>query len=327
MNSDGMLGMRLFPDYAPEPDDHTPLPQDYARALHDHIHGQDEAVRVASVIAWNHQHGRRQTALFMGPTGCGKTEIWRQLSARIDNVTIVDGSQLTANGFRGLHIRDIFQACHSRADSERLLLVVDEADKLMEPLTNSDGCDYSRALQNEFLKICDGDTVTYSAESNRYSTAFTVNCKRVSVVFLGAFEGMLEKMDKARKSGQKTIGFGSNPTLEPVSHTDITIDDLIGYGNVRREIAGRIQTITVMHGMTATDYRAILDAPTMSPISILAQEYGKQIIVDERLKDDLCATAAEQKLGVRYVTNQLRQHVNRALYDDPLAGTLIIGNP
>ena len=49
---------------------------------------------------------------------------------------------------------------------KKMLIVIDEADKLFEPSIGSAGVDYSRKIQNEFLKIMDGDKVDFVSEGN-----------------------------------------------------------------------------------------------------------------------------------------------------------------
>lgn len=54
-------------------------------------------------------HGKKRNVLFAGPTGCGKTEIWRVLSQLYPNIQIVDGTMLTMEGWSGaFKLRDIF---------------------------------------------------------------------------------------------------------------------------------------------------------------------------------------------------------------------------
>lgn len=43
------------------------------------IIGQDAAVKAAAMTVYNHYEGRPSVSLFIGPTGSGKTEIWRAL--------------------------------------------------------------------------------------------------------------------------------------------------------------------------------------------------------------------------------------------------------
>lgn len=52
------------------------------------VYGQKEAKRAAAMLLWNHVNGRRQNVLFAGPTGCGKTEIFRQLAKLYPNIVI-----------------------------------------------------------------------------------------------------------------------------------------------------------------------------------------------------------------------------------------------
>lgn len=76
-------------------------PKDVEQWLHSDIGGivgQDAACRAASMIIYNHFERRPSVSLFIGPTGCGKTEIWRALRREYsaDNVHIIDASTLTA---------------------------------------------------------------------------------------------------------------------------------------------------------------------------------------------------------------------------------------
>lgn len=58
------------------------------------------------------------------------------------------------------HMKDIFLE-EPTEKAKKLLVVIDEADKLFEPMVGSGGTDFSRAIQNEFLKVMDGEEVTF----------------------------------------------------------------------------------------------------------------------------------------------------------------------
>ena len=49
--------------------------------------------------------------------------------------------------------------------------------KMMEPKVASGGTDYAKMIQNELLKLMDGDTLTFTDEKNR-DTKTTINCSR-----------------------------------------------------------------------------------------------------------------------------------------------------
>ena len=86
-----------------------------------------------------------------------------------------------------------------------MLIVIDEADKLFEPSIGSAGVDYSRKIQNEFLKIMDGDKVDFVSEGNDAKKT-TIDCSHVSFVFCGSFETLLQN----REDKPATIGFFQN---------------------------------------------------------------------------------------------------------------------
>lgn len=70
------------------------------------------------------------------------------------------GPQLACDGWKGsYHIKDIFlEELQNGRNPGHLLVVIDEADKLFEPAVASGGTDFSKMIQNEFLKIMDGDS-------------------------------------------------------------------------------------------------------------------------------------------------------------------------
>ena len=88
-----------------------------------------------------------------------------------------------------------------------MIVVVDEADKLFEPMVGSGGTDFSRSIQNEFLKLIDGDQVTFVNEDNRKDPQTAkIDCRNISFVFCGSFE-MLRNNKEDRSSA---IGFSSS---------------------------------------------------------------------------------------------------------------------
>ena len=109
----------------PEPD---MSPQELETLLRSRgIIGQDKAVRTAAIIVYRHFVQRCASVnLFCGPTGCGKTQIWRVLAAEFPHVRIFDSSTLTNEGWRGsnkmsYHFRAMLPECREKA-----ILVFDE---------------------------------------------------------------------------------------------------------------------------------------------------------------------------------------------------------
>lgn len=290
-----------------------PTPKDIYTHLCQRVRGQDEAKRVAATVVYNHLNNCRTNALFCGPSGCGKTEIWRHLAKELPNlIRIVDASRLSADGWRGsLHLRDIFDGIPaSDLNAAGLIVVLDEADKICcEAAVGSGGTNYSALIQNSLLKMLDGDVIEFGQEDNNRKS-FSVDCSRVSVVLLGAFERLLE--NKGHNTGG--IGFGAPMKKEcDYSNTTITHDDLIAAG-MRREIAGRINRIVSLRPLSAEDYRAILMGPVLDDL----QSARKCAIhIDVQCANSLARQAMAAGLGVRWMRSQIINALDDLMFDDP----------
>ena len=288
-------------------------PRSIYRCLDKRIHGQDKAKKAASMAVYNHLEGRRSNSLFCGPTGSGKTEIWRQLALEYPKlIRVVDASRLAADGWKGsVHLRDIFDGIpESRLKNDGLIVVLDEADKMIcEPQIGSSGTDYSAIIQNSLLKMLDGDVLEFGYEDSR-RPAFRVDCSRVSVVLLGAFEKLLGL--KSRSSGG--LGFAAPPRTEySYSNTAITADDLIRAG-MRREIAGRINRITALSPLTVDEFEFILTGLVLHD---LEQSNKCTITIDENSARSLAEEAKASGLGVRYMRSRVMSALDDLVFDNP----------
>ena len=87
----------------------------------------------------------------------------------------------------------------------------------------------------------------------------------------------------------------------------ITIEDLVEYGNVRREIAGRIQQIVALNALTVDDFEHILSSrKQMSPIRQLEKLYMVNLSVDDKTKRILAEKAATKVTAYRKLKDQFR---------------------
>lgn len=281
----------------------------------EYVQGQYKARRAAAILVYNHLHGHRRNMLLAGPTGCGKTEIWRSLRRKFDFIKIVNGPQLACDGWKGsYHIKDIFlEELQNGKNPNHLLIVIDEADKLFEPAIASGGTDFSKMIQNEFLKIMDGDAFTIGTEDPQKKT-LTIDCSRVSFVFCGSFETLLQNRSKK----PAPIGFFEEEEKLQDKQVLFTEEDLIQYGNVRREIAGRIQQITEVDMLSEVDFENIMTTyKKMSPLKQIEKMYGIRMKVDTPTIKYLAHNAVESKLGCRYIRSRLQMLLDDQMFDDP----------
>ena len=287
-------------------------PQMIYEYLDENVYRQENAKKAAAIMLYNHLKGRRRNMILAGPTGCGKTEIWRSLQKRFPFIKIVNGPQIACDGWKGsYHVKDIFLE-EPAEKVKKMLIVIVEADKLFEPSIGSAGVDFFRIIQNEFLKIMDGDKVDFVSEGNDAKKT-TIDCSHVSFVFCGSFETLLQN----REDKPATIGFFQNTAPDEEAES-ITIEDLVEYGNVRREIAGRIQQIVALNALTVDDFEHILNSrKQMSPIRQLEKLYMVNLSVDDKTKRILAEKAAGKNLGCRYMRSQIQSMLDEKMFDDP----------
>ena len=281
--------------------------------LSQHIYGQEAAKRAVSMLVYHHLRGNSRNIVMAGPTGCGKTEIWRALSKQLDFIRIINGPQLSGDGWKGsLKISDIFIG-ESKQPAEHLIIVIDEADKMCEPAFASGGNDTSMIIQNELLKLMDGDILTFADDKDR-NEKIVVDCSGISVVLCGSFERMLQA--KSESSG--SIGFGQS-TQKDIQAAECTEEDLIKYANIRREIAGRISRIVTLNPLDKHDFEAILQSPA-SPIQKIERSHHISLFINAKTRKRLACDAEKSKMGCRYIRSKLENMLDEQMFDDPDTG-------
>ena len=285
------------------------------RYLSPRIYGQEEAVRAASLLLYNHIRGRKRNLLFVGPTGCGKTEIWRTLQKVYPPVRIIDSTFITMQGWSGsFKLQDIFQGM-SRDEIERSIIVFDEFDKFCEPKIGSGGTNYATASQSELLKMIEGARMCFPKDKEKDALEF--DSSRISFVFCGSFERLVK--EKTAYEEKETIGFGRDcqKADSNLQYLDtITPQDLVAYAGIRQEIAGRIHQIVQLHPMTENDFRSILRDEYISPVHTLEKQYGVTIHLNGEMEKRLAAEAAETGFGVRYLQSRLQEYLDEEMFGD-----------
>lgn len=284
-------------------------PTDINNWLSERIYGQKDAIMAASMLLYNSARGIKRNILFAGPTGCGKTEIWRVCQKLYHNIRIIDSTQLTGDGWKGSYkVNNIFDGMN-QSEAENSIIVFDEFDKLCEPKIGSSDTNYSLIVQNELLKLIEGTTLNLKN--------YQLDTSKISFVFCGSFEQLTEMKTDTEK--HTSIGFGARlekAETHSIYENELQPSDLVKYAGVRQEIAGRINQIVRLTPMTADGYRAILRNDQMSPLHQLEQQYGVKLKMDEATEERLVQEAAETRMGVRYLRSRIQQMLDVQMFSD-----------
>ena len=297
----------------PDPIYDTPdmAPKELEAFIHEKgIIGQDRAVKTAALILYRHFCMNSPSVnLFCGPTGSGKTQIWRILAAEFPFIRIFDSSSLTNEGWRGSNkLSYHFRAMHP-AIREKSILVFDEFDKLLEPKSTT-GMNVTETIQNELLKLFDHDILFYGPE-NANDEPMTIDCRNISVILLGAFEKLL----KSKSTAHAAVGFGAQQRGKTLTYaeTEITLDDLLAHTEIRPEIAGRIDRVVSMNPLTVQDHYRIL----LKYVDSIKQRTGTNVTIDPAVLQKIAASAVNISLGARWAIHRVNAIIDDMVYDNP----------
>lgn len=309
--------------HIPEWDDPEELPwadaasYDTPKKIYDylgqHVWKQDAAKKAAAIIAYNaFERGVKSNAMFVGPTGCGKTHTWRCLKSIFPGrIEIVDGSNLSLDGWKGnKKWGSLFQSpvFLSGKASEHTILVIDEADKMLSPKYNGNGENVSHSVQAEGLTMMEGTRV----EVVQNNVTYQVDTSKISFVFCGAFSN--KAADMAEKEAGSRIGFGAAPNEVPAYSQPMEEADLIEYG-VMPEFMGRIHRLVNLETMTAEDFFQMTDSPC-GPLRHIRRQYRASVCLTPQTRRELAEKAFHSGLGVRGMERMIRTMLDDAIFED-----------
>jgi len=310
-------------------------PAEIAERLAVHVVGQDEAVRAASVALYQHVRTRVHRVakgltdlapvrippiMFIGPTGCGKSQLMRA-AARLTGLPayVGDASALTAEGWHGANTGDWVRALINEADGHVPLaqvgmLMVDEIDKRAARSVFG-GRDISGAdAQDSLLRLLDSGHVEVEAIDNvnglGQRVRVPVRVDSMLVWTAGAFSGgggcdALLDIVARRLKGRRKLGFGAaeaaaaDPSPEDLRRA-VTPADLMSYG-LKVELVGRLRVV-VMSDLSADAMRRILcDVPDgpIQTVQGIARGMGWSFEFARTLIDEIVRRATASGLGAR----------------------------
>ena len=287
---------------------HMP-PQDIYAYLDARIHKQEEAKRAASMLVWKALRGIKENLMFVGPSGSGKTEIFRQLMSLFPAmIEIVDASNVTNEGWKGDTKWKTIMSSPLYRTSGHKICVLDEFDKLAQPkFSNSENV--SQTIMSEALKMLEGTYINCEDNNVKYQ----IDTHNISFVLLGAFSNKSNEI--AEKNRGSTIGFGASGEVPDAYSKPLTMDDIIEFG-VMPEFAGRIQNIVNLSPMKESDYVEMFNMDVNGPLKRLEHDYGVNLSICNETRLRIAQEAYRSNLGVRGMENQIRNMIDKSLFEN-----------
>lgn len=305
----------------------TKTPLQIEKELNEQIIGQPALTRAVAdflyyhVLRQIHPELPPRPLLISGPSGNGKTEVWRaagRLYGELFPIRIIDGSNISCEGWSGNFKLNTY------VDSQIVkggILVVDEFDKLAKPKHNSKGDNVSLDIQAEFLKLMEGE---YRVVKERSQTDMT--SQKMGIVLVGAFES-LRKEKAQQQVTAPHIGFCTQEhgrSLPMQGSEPFTDEDFIRFG-IMPEIVGRIAAKCTVMPLNEGAYMDIIRNPNsrVSQIEKVLKNYGAELsdVLSNEELDKLIAFSRRNHTGVRWVSAQVEARLLETIREKGLSLT------
>lgn len=315
--------------------------KEMASFVKQYIKGQDEAIDKLAVPFFLHLDSKHKQyvsklkapVLVMGPTGVGKSEMFRIFGKVCDCPVIrINTSEIVPAAWKGLHITDILAREINNnvtiKDLEYAIIVFHEFDKLThfgQKIVGSNGTDMDTDMMRDIMRLFETEHSLHLENGfdthNMSTRSYRLPVDNLLIVFDGAFSGITEIIKKRLNIG-RSIGYSQvqSSKYESVNLQQLVAnEDLIQWGYMP-ELLGRIGECIVMNPLT-TD--VIYEIMTSAKDNILQShiDFCSNNNVDLVFEEDairyIAAEAHKSGLGFRNVKTLLSKALNRLYFDLP----------
>jgi ATP-dependent Clp protease ATP-binding subunit ClpX len=316
-----------------------PTPRQIADRLARFVVGQDRAKRALAVAAYNHlkrtslRRGRRGAAqlrksnvLLVGPTGCGKTHLARNLAQILEvPFHVADATEFTEAGYYGKDVEVMIaellaRAGHSVEAAQRGVVFIDEVDKIARRSQGHRSGVGARdiggeGVQQALLKILEGREILVPLNLTQHwqrHDAVTVDTTDILFVCAGTFTDIFAYSGESR-----SVGFGARDARR--GGRRIRQKDLLEYGMLA-EFLGRLPVVVQLDELGADELLEVLTGPPDAVVrevkDVLASDGVEVAFTDGALRE-IVRFALERGAGARGLRAIVEETVSDLLFEAP----------
>jgi ATP-dependent Clp protease ATP-binding subunit ClpX len=317
-----------------------PTPRQIWERMSRFVVGQDRAKRALAVAAYNHlkrtalRRGRRNASqvrksnvLLIGPTGCGKTHLARNLAQILDvPFHVADATEFTEAGYYGKDVEVMIaellsHAGHSVEQAQRGIVFIDEVDKIARRSQGHRAGVGARdiggeGVQQALLKILEGREILVPlnlAQHWQRHDAVTVDTTDILFVCAGTFTDIF-----AYSAEGRLVGFGARDGGRR-SARRVRQKDLLEYGMLA-EFLGRLPVVVQLDELGPDELLEVLTGPPDAVVrevkDVLASDGVEVAFTDGGLRE-IVRYAVERGAGARGLRAIVEETVSDLLFEAP----------